>query len=260
MNAVIASGEGKPIRPDQFIGQVSRADVLVLGEELGDPAFFALQGECAAEVAMAAEGRVDAGFEMFERENQASLDELLAGRVSESVFLADVRWPAAVPCAGYIRLMRLIHGRGGGVFALNAPRRVVAAAAQRGLDRLDSGMRRHIPPGFQVGTEKHCRHFVELAGEQGHAWPSRAVFAAQSLWEETMAWTALEQARPGRLFMVVAGWFHAAYSEGICASLRRRGGESLNVVTAIMMKPERLKMVHPEFGPIADYVIWGNDC
>jgi uncharacterized iron-regulated protein len=134
----------QPIPFDVFLVDISRQDVLYIGEEHHHPSHI----EAAAKIL---QGLLQAGqtpvlaMEMFGWDGQAALDRYLAdGTFSRERFLQEVGWAQNWGGAfeDYEPLVRLARDRHLSVVALNPPKPLVRQVAKRGLAQaiLSSGM------------------------------------------------------------------------------------------------------------------------
>jgi uncharacterized iron-regulated protein len=102
----------------------------------------------------------------------------------------------------------------------------------------------------------------------GHI-PEQAIlryFTAQSIWDETMSWQAVEFLRknPSHVLVIIVGDFHAQYGGGLPDKLRQRGLTKIitfSQVNLTELTPEEQAAEmepHPTYGPRADF-IWVGD-
>jgi uncharacterized iron-regulated protein len=111
-----------------------------------------------------------------------------------------------------------------------------------------------LPPNFELGNDHYYERFREVM--KGHV-PEEAIqnyFVAQSLWDETMAWKALEsfQKHPRQTLMIIVGDFHVAWDGGLPHQLRRRGAQDLVVISQTRDLAD--VAIHPKYGPRADFI------
>ena len=141
------------------------------------------------------------------------------------------------------------------LIALNVPRAWVHTVATKGFDALPISARLQLPPELFMGNKEHREVFDALMG--GHAVAGGGMdgmYAAQVLWDEAMAATALKYVAtlpkdPKDVFVVVAGSGHVMYGQGINYRIaRRHGGRG---VTLVMMQSQEPVEVAKGLG---DYV------
>jgi uncharacterized iron-regulated protein len=88
-----------------------------------------------------------------------------------------------------------------------------------------------------LGNERYFERFAGEARQHGDmtAQEVRKFFAAQSAWDDTMAWQASEylKAHPDHVLAVIVGDFHAAYGGGLPDRLRSRGVTKIQVISQV---------------------------
>ncbi|MBM3270798.1 MAG: ChaN family lipoprotein [Candidatus Sericytochromatia bacterium] len=206
---------GQPLTWAGAMARFGQADVVYLGEYHDDPGTHAL--ELAALDALAAGPRkVALSLEMFETDVQALLDTYLAGKVSESEFLAGSR-PWGNYRTDYRPLVEFAKAHGIPVVASNVPRRLASMVAKGGLGALaglpDSEKRwAHIPPSCPADA------YWEAFKQFGHPGQSPADlwkwYEAQCLKDETMA-RSIALVGGNRLVLHVNGAFHSDKALGV---------------------------------------------
>lgn len=211
--------------------------------------------------------RVSVGMEFFYYPDQPWVDRFVRGEIGEDEFLRAIRW-GGYPFDWYRPLVLFPRETGGQTRALNAPPRLTRAIAQRGIAGLSDEERALLPPGFQVGSEQYFERFAAAMRRHGNLPDAalRSYFAAQSAWDDTMAWQAREflRAHPDQVLVSIVGDFHASYGGGLPDRLRARGVTDMLVISQVnrlgLSDDEALKLVAPDltYGPRADYV-WVTD-
>src|SRR4029079_6590222 len=120
----------------QMIQRLARAAVVFFGEQHDDPETHRAEAELLD--AIGRTGRtVVLSLEMFERDVQGVLDDYLAGRVSESDFLARSR-PWDRYATDYRRLIELAEENHWAVVAAHEPPPLASAIGRKGLAALDT--------------------------------------------------------------------------------------------------------------------------
>lgn len=133
------------------------------------------------------------GWEMFERTQQCELDRFSEGKLSLAELLArtgfEKSWGSYSPL--YARILEATAQARVPNIGLNAPTALVHKIAKGEPLSLDE--KKQIPKEFRVPAGAY-QHFVHLLGEHpGMNQPDLPrFFAAQNLWDQTMARTILE--------------------------------------------------------------------
>lgn len=207
---------------------IAAAQVVYLGETHDDPADHIAQLEIIQ--ALDEQNEVAIALEMFQRPFQPVLDAYLAGTLTEAELIAqseyDTRW--AFPWEFYAPILRYAKANQIPLVALNTPAEVTRQVARAGLESLTGEDLRYIPPLTDIDTtNKAYQDWISEAFSahgSGHGLEFDNFFAAQVLWDETMAEGVVQQlaADPNRQVIVLAGEGHIAYDYGIPSRVARR--------------------------------------
>lgn len=257
----------------QMLDRISRADVVFFGEQHDDPETH--RAELETLEAIGRLGRpVVLSLEMFERDVQPVLNEYLAGRISESEFVAHTRpWPRYA--TDYRRLVELARANHWPVIASDVPRPLAAAVGRKGLAVLDT-----LTPTERLTAARdnvcpmddyHARFMDEMhahsagsggAAEAGDSLPTAMAerfYLAQCVKDETMAESIVKAklATPRNAIVVhFDGAFHSDYGQGTVARVKRREPSwNVVVISAVPVTDPLLAPIAPETG-VADFVIF----
>ncbi|AZZ36498.1 hypothetical protein CIK05_06750 [Bdellovibrio sp. qaytius] len=152
-------------------------------------------------------------MEFFNYTDQALINDFRAGQLSEDDFKAGIAWGSAMDFNLYGP--QLLFGDAG--FGINIPRAVTGQISKNGLASLTPEQQLLMPPNFTLGNDSYKRRFFDVMG--GHVPPEKFInyFTAQSVWDETMAWQALNfvQNNPDFIYVIIVGEFHVAYGGGL---------------------------------------------
>lgn len=148
--------------------------------------------------------------------------------------------------------------------ALNAPEQVTRALAERGLDGLSDEERGLLPPGFTPGSTAYFERFAREVQQHGPMSEStvRTFFAAQSAWDDTMAWQAARflAAHPEQVLVIIVGDFHASFGGGLPDRLWARGVTKTVVISQVDARGldeaalRALLVPDSQYGPRADFI------
>jgi uncharacterized iron-regulated protein len=190
------------------------ARVIYVGEEHPNPHHHAVEIDLLERV-WRIDPDVALGLEMLPRTLQPALDDYLAGKLDERAFLDAVDWPHTwgYPFGLYRPLLAFCRAHHLRAFALNAPRALAHAVAQRGLDGLSADEKAQLPE-LQPGPEPHREMVREAFGAHPHDGKFNDAkferfYAAQLVWDETMAERAAAALPSVHRLVVVAGEMHA---------------------------------------------------
>ncbi|CAN5748484.1 ChaN family lipoprotein [soil metagenome] len=206
---------------------IATAQVVYLGETHDDPADHTAQLEIVQ--ALAQQNEVAIALEMFQRPFQPVLDAYLAGTLTEVELIAqseyDTRW--AFPWEFYAPILRYAKANQIPLIALNTPAEVTRQVVRTGLASLTDADLQYIPPLADIDTTNQAyRDWIGAAFSahgSDHGLDFDNFFAAQVLWDETMAEGIVEQLAtdPNRQVIVLAGEGHIAYGYGIPSRVAR---------------------------------------
>ncbi|HEU5299941.1 MAG TPA: ChaN family lipoprotein [bacterium] len=208
--------------------------------------------------------RVSVGFEFLAFPYQGWVDRYVRGELPDEAFTHAVRW-GGTPFAWYKPLILFPKDAGGEAVALNAPEQVTRALAQRGVDGLTAEERALLPPGFTLGSGAYFERFAETMRQDHGAMPEQALanfFAAQSAWDDTMAWQAARYlaAHPEQVLVIIVGDVHGAYGGGLPDRLWARGVTRTVVISQVDASGlddaavAAVLAPHPAYGPRADFI------
>lgn len=247
---------------EQAVAGVHPGMVVVLGEQHGTMQMASQQSQVIENIKKLG-FCVSVAFEFFERQYQDSVDQWRRGEISEEQFLSAVHWGAGFPFAAYRQQALLPDlALGEKTIALNARRALTSKIAAQGLDGLSPAEHDELPPGFELGNEHYLTRFKETMG--GHLPSPEALsryFAAQSVWDDTMAFEASRfmATHPDQVLVIIVGEFHVQYGGGLPDRLRARGQtvKTFSLVNLAGYTPEEQKqLLEPSArdGDRADFV------
>jgi uncharacterized iron-regulated protein len=225
-NLILKNGE-TPVSLTEALLQVRPGQVVVLGEEHGTME----QAEQQLQIlkTLREQGHaVSLGMEFFAYPNQSEVDAWRAGALSEADFLKAVQWGQGFPFDAYRAQVQFPNPGSEFLIALNAPRSLTGQIAKVGIGNLTEAERELLPPDWTLGNAAYRRRFDNLMSGSGHV-PTAEVldryFAAQSTWDETMAWKAHEflKLHPEQVLVIVVGEFHVQYGGGLPDRLKAHG-------------------------------------
>jgi uncharacterized iron-regulated protein len=170
------------------------------------------------------------GLEMFQRPFQSALDDYLAGTITEAELIVQseyrTRW--GFDWELYAPILRYAKENQIPVLAMNTPTEATRQVAREGLASLKGDMLKYLPPIAEVDTtdEAYRALIAQVFGTHGHGHSMNLdnFFAAQVLWDETMAESIVNQlsADAERQIVVLAGEGHIAFDYGIPSRVARR--------------------------------------
>ncbi len=224
---IVEVGSGIILTADALVSRLASARVVFLGEYHT----HALQHRRQLEIIQnlyAMDGNLAVGLEVFAREQQGLLDDWTTGRIAEEEFRGRVEGDILNSSVFEVYYPLLLWARENRVrlLGLNAPREVTALVARKGLAGLDPDQRARVAGDIVIGPEAYRRRVTEAF--HGHAMGGNMdnFFAAQVVWDETMAETLAgylnsAEGLSGRI-VVICGNEHIMYGFGVPGRLARR--------------------------------------
>ena len=270
---IVAPANVTEVTAAQMIERLARADAIFFGEQHDDPETHRAEAELLE--AIGSSGRpVILSLEMFERDVQTVVDDYLAGRASESEFLARSR-PWERYATDYRPLIELAKRHRWRVVAANVPRPLASAVGRKGLTALDTltvtdrrnAAREHACPNddyrarFMESMRSHSSSptTAPRAADSLPTATAERFYLAQCVKDETMAESIVDArlAAPRDAIVVhFDGAFHSDYSQGTVARVKRRQpGWTLAVVSAVPVPDPAVAPIAPQSGK-ADFVIF----
>lgn len=253
--------QGNPTTWEFMRGQVSAADVIVIGETHGHPLGLEAAA-CLFDDVLANQPDSALLLEFFERDGQVAIDDYLAGVTDEEAFKkASGRTDSNYP-SGHRRMLESAKARGRPVVAANAPRRYVRRTSAGGYtDVLSLGPRQQalfVVPDPLVEGKYRDDFFGMMSGHGDQVTPPDRVekmYRSQQMWDATMADSIVTTLRQGhRPVVLVIGRFHSDFDGGTIQLLRR--AEPDVQVRTLSVVAREAESIDPEDVDRADFVVY----
>jgi len=251
--------EGKKVKYDKMIENISKTDVVFFGELHDNPISHWLEYEVTASLYEAVGDKLIQGAEMFEADNQLLLDEYLSKAYEADKFEAEVKlWKNYK--TDYKPLVEFARKNNLPFIATNVPRRYASIVSKKGLESLDSlpdESKRFIAPlPIQYDPEvRSYKDMMQMTGMPGMGGKVNENFPkAQAIKDATMAHFILKNLEAGRVFIHYNGSFHSDNYSGIIHYLKReRPDIKVSTITTVLQADtDSLKA---EYLNTADYII-----
>lgn len=189
-------------------------------------------------------------LEMFQRPFQPVLDAYIAGEITEAELVAqseyETRW--GFDWELYAPIVRYAKENQIPLIALNTPAEITRQVATKGLESLGGEDLQFIPPVDEIDLSNEAYRDSLMSvfsahGGHGNSDGFENFFAAQVLWDETMAEGVAKQlaAEPERQVVVLAGEGHVGYGYGIPDRVRRRLPEVKQISVEFVGAEESVK-------------------
>lgn len=262
-SGILRGNDLQPVELTEGLSRVSAGSVVVIGENHG----FKEHQDQQVAVMQALRGlglKVSVGMEFFTYTHQPLVDSYRAGTLSEPDFLKAISWGS--PSYDFYRQQALFPNpsEGAQTRALNAPRSLTGKVSKGGLEALTEEDWQLMPPQFAAGRESYKRRFLSMMPHLPNPAAGERYFLAQSIWDDTMAWQAVDFVRshPDQVLVIVVGDFHVQFGGGLPDRIKARAPElavlTISQVNTLEMTEEDVAIEiapSPTEGPRAD-LLW----
>ncbi len=194
------------------------------------------------------------GAEMFEADNQLSLNQYLSKEIDIKAFQEEARlWPNYK--TDYAPLVNLARDNNHSFIATNVPRRYASMVYKNGVESLDTlsneekGWMAPLPFAYDPELSCYKKMMSMGAGHGGHNFPK-----AQAIKDATMAHFILQNHQDGELFIHYNGAYHSDFYEGIIWHIQQKRND-LNILSISTVTQTQLKKLEEENKGKADFII-----
>ncbi len=245
---------------NQMTSQIQAGEIVILGESHGLEAHRNQHLEVLQQ--LRARGvKVSVGLEFINYTDQLSVDLYRTGQINDEQFLSAIKWTGFG--FEFYKPQLIFPDVHNGEFSigLNLSRTITSKISKGGLAGLDESDLALLPPNFEVGRDTYKERFMAAAG--AHCKVPENCFAAQSAWDDTMAWTAVQfmKAHPEQVLVIVVGEFHAQYGGGLKDRILKRWPEArVKILSQIWAEGLSAVEIQQELqpsateGPRADFI------
>lgn len=249
---VLYSAKGKKASYDKMLRQLSKADIVLFGESHNNPICHWLQLELVRD--LHAQGKLEIGAEMFERDNEAALAQYMADEISDSDLSDEVRlWRNYK--TDYKPIVEFAKEVGIPFVSTNIPRRYASMVYQEGFEVLDTFTEEEkswivpLPIAYDPELPGYKNMLTMIPGHGGENFPK-----AQAIKDATMAHFILENHQAGNLFFHLNGSYHSDNHEGIVWYLQQKQPD-LKIVTITTVSQEDPTNLEEEYEGRADFIL-----
>ena len=235
---------GKPATADDLARAAEGKPYVFLGENHATTEHQKMESTVIEALANA-KRKVAVGLEMYTRPKQDVLDEWSAGSLSEDAFLEKSEWKVqwGYPYPFYKPVFDSVLNHHLPLIALNVPRDWVRKVGKKGYAGLPTSAKLQLPADLYLGNKDHRKLFDAMVGPHQGMGSMDNMYAAQVLWDEGMADTAVKYravtpTERDSVFVVIAGSGHIMYKQGIPYRIHRhKGGEGISLIMISSDKP-----------------------
>ncbi|UOF01694.1 ChaN family lipoprotein [Bdellovibrio reynosensis] len=252
----------QPVTLNQTMAEVQPGSIVVIGENHGFKEHQDQQLQIMQ--ALRAKGlKVSVGLEFFTYTSQDLVDSYQQGVLAEEEFLKAIQWGS--PSFDLYRDQALYPDltEGSKTLALNAPRKLTSKVAKHGLQNLTAEEQALLPPKFSLGRESYKQRFLSMMPHLPSPEAGERYFAAQSIWDDTMAWRAVDYMmnHPDQVLVIVVGEFHVQFDGGLPDRIKARSAHipvlSFSQINTLGLSSDEIAQeiaASPTEGPRAHYL------
>ena len=250
---VLFNKKSKPTAYKKLLKACRKADIVLFGELHNNPIGHWLQLELTQDLHPLRP--LVLGLEMLEADNQAAIDDYLAGKIDQTELDTTARlWNNYK--TDYAPLVDFAKAKKVRVIATNVPRRYAKIVFREGIEALeqlsdaDKQWIAPLPMPFDVNLPGYKAMMdMGMAGHAGENFPK-----AQAIKDATMAHFILKNYQKDELFIHYNGSYHSDNYEGILWYLQQQQ-PNLKVVTISSVYQPKIQTLLPENKGKADFTI-----
>jgi uncharacterized iron-regulated protein len=230
---IISTKTEKPVSFEDLITDLSRVQIIYLGEKHNDPAHHEIQLR-VIKTLFKANQNIAVGMEMFDRTYRQVLSLWSAGELDQAEFLKKVHWYAnwKFDFVLYKDIIDFIKKNNIRLVGLNLPPHIPRKIAIGGIESLSNDEKKHLPKKITTSNADH-RAYVEQVFKQHHVKGMdnfEFFYTAQCVWEDTMAESVAMNLEDDQM-IVMAGNGHIIHKFGIPDRAFSRTGASFRTIT-----------------------------
>lgn len=258
---ILFDDKGKKTTYESLLNQANKADIILFGELHNNSICHWLQLQLAKDLTKNNKDKLVFGAEMFEADNQTTLDEYQKGWIKESHFTKESKvWDNYK--TDYKPLLDWSNAQKIPFVATNVPRRyasIVAREGLEGLNKLSAEAKKWIAP-LPINFDATLPAYAEMVkmaahGQMGGGSAKPEYFAqAQAIKDATMAHFILKNWQKGKIFLHFNGAYHSDNYESIVWYLKRQN-PALKILTISTVEQENIENLSKENFNKADFII-----
>ena len=253
-NAAIAAEIAQNNNRSEIISQIKQDNVVYLGENHDNVDHHRQQLEIINRLYQhqTNSGKLAIALEMFQRPFQPILDRYLQGKIDEEALRKqseyETRW--GFNWEFYAPILRFAKANQIPLIALNTPAEITNRVAESGINSLEGNDFRYIPPlaDISLDNREYRQRLDEIYQQhiengQGNSKDADNFFAAQVLWDETMAEAIAQyyQNFPQSQIAVLVGKAHVMYDYAIPDRVARRISDPDFSQTSLLLGESKAK-------------------
>ena len=242
-NDIIRSETMTLVSFDEMIGELSEADVVLLGEQHRNRRHHELQLEIIKAIYRKSKS-FSVGLEMFDITYQPILDFFKGKKLDEKEFIEKTHWYAnwRFDFELYRPILSFVMENGIPAYALNIPSQIPPKILAGGTASLFGDDKKFLPKCFPTDNKKYLEDLKRIFAM--HNLKNRDNFdyfyEAQCVWDARMAESIIENIDNGKMAVLV-GAGHAQKNCGITEQIEKKS--TLSVKSVILMSQNNEKEI-----------------
>ncbi|KQK25159.1 iron-regulated protein [Chryseobacterium aquaticum] len=246
--------KGKEIKTDKLVRELAKYDVVFFGENHNNSINHWLQLKITEALYEKKNGQLILGAEMFERDNQAQLDQYVEGKIDAKTLKDSARlWNNF--STDYKPLVDFTKNKKLKFIATNIPRRYASQTAKEGIESLnalpekDKVYMAELPIKVTLETPGYPE-MKTMMGEHADGTKVMNFISAQAIKDATMAESILKNYESGKTFIHYNGNFHSKEFGGIYWYIRQKNPNlKMAVISVFESENPELKVPEKEYIP-----------
>ncbi|HOY32935.1 MAG TPA: ChaN family lipoprotein [Bacteroidales bacterium] len=247
--------DGKKATYQKMLKDILSCEVVLFGEIHNNPISHWLELQLAKDLYKAKKQDLVLGAEMFEADNQETVDKYLKGQLTEDEFKSKITlWKNYE--TDYRPFVEFARNTNLKIIATNAPRRFASQVHKGGFEDLSSlseNDKKFIAP-LPVDYDPELEQYKKMLDMTMGGISSPNLPKAQALKDATMAHFIFSNSTEGKLFLHYNGTYHSDYFEGIMWYLKRKNAD-LKILTIATVEQSDITKLLPDYIMVADYII-----
>lgn len=246
--------KGKEIKTDKLVRELAKYDVVFFGENHNNSINHWLQLKITEALYEKKNGQLILGAEMFERDNQAQLNQYVEGKIDAKTLKDSARlWNNF--STDYKPLVDFAKNKKLKFIATNIPRRYASQTAKEGIESLNALPERdkvymaELPIKVTLETPGYPE-IKTMMGEHADGTKVMNFISAQAVKDATMAESILKNYNAGKTFIHYNGNFHSKEFGGIYWYIRQKNPNlKMAVISVFESENPELKVPEKEYIP-----------
>ena len=241
--------KSKNISPEKMVKELSNYDVILIGEHHDNSINHWLQKRITEALFDKKNGQIILGAEMFERDNQQSLNSYLAGKIEAKNLKDSVRlWKNYE--TDYRPLVDFAKAKKLNFIATNVPRKYASQTSKQGIKTLNDLPENEkkfiakLPIEVTLETPGY-KEMKSLMGDHVDELKLMNFISAQAIKDATMAESIFENFQAGKTFIHYNGDYHSKQYGGIYWYLKKKN-PNLKIAVISVFESEKSELVLPE--------------